>query len=103
MAIVLTALTFFSTLGGGLVGLRYRARLHLILGFTAGVLLGVVCFDILPEIMELVEKTGTQPIRPMVALVVGFLAFHVVEKALLVHHGEEDAYASHTHPSVGIA
>ena len=37
-AILLSLATFFSTLIGGLFGLRYRDHLNLIMGFTAGVL-----------------------------------------------------------------
>lgn len=94
--------TFISTLLGGLVGLKYKDQLHLILGFTAGVLLGVVSFDILPEIMRLVAETKTDPYRPMVALVAGFLIFHVLEKVLLIHHEKEQEYGPHKHPTVGI-
>ena len=45
--------SFGSTLGGGLFALRFRDRLHYLLSFTAGVLLGVVSFEVLPEIFEL--------------------------------------------------
>lgn len=103
MAVVLIGLTFLSTLAGGLVGLRYRDRLHLILGFTAGVLIGVIAFDIFPEIVQLTVDTGVSAIRPMVAFVVGFLLFHVFEKLLLIHKVAEEHYGSHTHPAVGIA
>jgi len=102
MAIIFTVLTFISTFLGGLVGLRYKDKLHLILGFTAGVLLSVVAFDIFPEIFELVEKLHVEPIQPMIALVVGFLAFHIVEKLLLIHHGQEEEYGVHKHPTVGV-
>jgi len=60
MVIILSLLTFVSTFLGGLVGLKYKDKLHLILGFTAGVLLGVVAFDIFPELIELLEKTQTE-------------------------------------------
>ncbi|HWA52386.1 MAG TPA: ZIP family metal transporter [Patescibacteria group bacterium] len=103
MAIFFTICTFFSTLIGGLVGLKYKDKLHLILGFTAGVLVAVVAFDIFPEIFELVEKTKVESVYPMIALVFGFLLFHVFEKTILIHHEEEDAYGSHHHPQVGIA
>ena len=103
MSLLLAAIAFVSTLGGGIVALRYQDRLHLILGFTAGVVLGVVSFDIFPEIVELTHSTGMAPVDPMIALVAGFLLFHIVEKVLLVHHAEEDAYGPHTHPSVGVA
>jgi len=85
MFFVFTILTFISTLLGGLVGIKYRDRLHLILGFTAGALLAVVAFDIFPEIINLTSKLEIDPQLPMVALVLGFLIFHIFEKLLLIH------------------
>ncbi len=101
MVYLFSLLTFVSTFIGGLVGIKYQDRLHLILGFTAGVLLGVVSFDIFPEIIKLVNQLNIDPIRPMVALVVGFLVFHVLEKVLLIHHEQEEVYGKHKHPVVG--
>lgn len=103
MVILFAILTFISTFLGGLVGFRYRDKLHLILGFTAGVLLGVVAFDIFPEIMNLVGELKTDPMRPMIALVIGFLVFHILEKTLLIHHSHEEEYSKHKHPAVGVA
>ncbi len=100
--IILSAFTFVSTLIGGLLALRFRNKMHLVMGFAAGVILGVVSFDIFPEIIELVNSTGTNPVRPMIALVVAFLLFHVLEKLIVVHHAHEDEYADHTHPHVGV-
>lgn len=101
-AVIFTALTFISTLLGGLVGMKYRDKLHLILGFTAGVLLGVVSFDIFPEMIRLIGELKVDSIAPMIALVIGFLVFHIFEKVLLIHHAEEEAYGKHKHPSVGV-
>ena len=101
-AILLSLATFFSTLGGGLFALKFRDRLHFILSFTAGVLLGVVSFDLLPEIHGLAHERGMDVTGAMIALVVGFLLFHSLEKFVLVHHGHEDDYASHHHPKVGM-
>ena len=105
MALLLALGTFFSTSAGGLFALRYRDRLHLILGFSAGVILGVVAFDVLPEISLLAGQTHTSFKVPMIALVIGFLAFHIVEKSLLIHNAHEDEYGNHAHrhPSVGVA
>jgi len=100
--ILLSLATFVSTLGGGLFALRFQRRLHYILSFTAGVLLGVVSFDILPEIFQLAHKLGVDPIGGMIALVVGFLLFHSLEKFVLLHHGHEAEYAAHHHPRVGV-
>ncbi len=100
-AILLSLATFFSTLGGGLFALKYRRHLHYILSFTAGVLLGVVAFDILPEIFALAHARGIEATGGMLTLVLGFLAFHGLEKFVLLHHGHEQDYAVHRHPQVG--
>lgn len=73
------------------------------MGYTAGVLLGVVAFDLLPEISKLVNSTHTDFVRPMVALVVAFLLFHILEKTILLNHAHETQYGKHRHPNVGIA
>ena len=102
-AILLALGTFFSTLGGGLFALKFNDRLHYILSFTAGVLLGVVAFDLLPEIFELSQAEHISPTGAMITLVLGFLIFHSLEKLVLIHHQHDDAYpADHRHPHVGV-
>ncbi len=98
--ILLSIFAFFSTLLGGFVGLKNQDKLHKLLGYTAGVMLGVVAFDILPEIFKTTEKYG--PTGSMIALVVGFLLFHFVEKSILIHHSNENNYPVHKHPDVGV-
>ena len=48
--IILSILTFASTLLGGLFAIRFKNKLHYIMAFASGVLIGVVAFDIFPEI-----------------------------------------------------
>lgn len=100
--IFLSLLTFVSTLAGGLTAIKSQKHLHHILGFTAGVIIGVISFDILPEIFEIVHQHDFDATKPMVALVCGFLAFHIIEKLLLIHHAHEGEYGAHRHPQVGI-
>lgn len=101
--ILLSLATFLSTLTGGLTGLKNKDRMHRFLGYTAGVLLGVVAFDLLPEIFNLVSQQHRSPTGAMIALVCGFLVFHVIEKSILIHHTNEDEYQLHHHPHVGVA
>ncbi len=101
-AVLFSIATFFSTFMGGLFALKHNDRLHYILSFTAGVLLGVVSFDVLPEIFALAQKHGYNPAHAMIALVVGFLLFHSVEKLVLIHHAHENVYTPHHHPQVGL-
>ncbi len=102
IAFLLSFATFISTLCGGLFALRFKNKLHLIMGFTAGVLLGVVAFDIFPEIISTVNSTGIAAVMPMIALVLAFLLFHILEKTLVIHHNHEADYADHHHPHVGV-
>ena len=81
-AVILSIATFFSTSLGGLFGLRNRSYLHLIMGFTAGVLVGLVAFDLLPEIYREIAAQHVAAIGPMVAMIAGFLIFHVAEKTV---------------------
>lgn len=104
MAFVLALGAFLSTSAGGLFAIRHRSRLHLVLGFSAGVIVGVVAFDLLPEIVRLSSATATDFLIPMVTLVAGFLAFHILEKTILIHTAHENEYAPHRHSrGVGIA
>ena len=48
--IVFASATLVSTGFGGLAAVRFRDRLHLLLGFSSGAVLGVALFDILPGI-----------------------------------------------------
>ncbi len=103
MPVLLALAAVLSTSLGGLFALRHRDQLHHILGFTAGVIVGVVFFDVLPEIDDLVQDTGVEFRTVMIALAASFLFFHGVEKWLLVHNAHEHEYAGHHHPQVGVA
>ncbi len=101
-AILLSIGTFVSTFAGGLFSIKNRDNLHKVMGFTAGVLVGVVFFDIFPEIIELIKENNFSSTAAMVALVLGFLIFHILEKSILIHHSHESDYPEHKHPHVGI-
>lgn len=104
MAPFLLALaTFISTLSGGITGLKNQDKLHRLLGYTAGVLLGVVAFDLMPEIFKNLSAQHRGATGAMIALVCGFLLFHIIEKTILIHHPNETEYGPHKHPQVGVA
>ncbi len=104
MTVILLAFAaFLSTILGGYLALKHKSRLQTFLGFTAGVLLGVVAFGLLPEIFELVTETNSSAVGAMIALVCGFLGFHIIEKSILIHHNHEAEYEIHHHPHVGMA
>jgi len=104
VALLLALCTVVSTTLGGLVALRARDRMHLVLGASAGVLLGLVAFDLLPEIFRLAPVSeGDSPVVPwiMVTFVLGFLVLHVIERAAGVHEPADSEYADHRHNLAG--
>ncbi len=102
LAIFFTAFMFVSTLLGGIFAVRQVKHLRHILGFTAGIIMGVLAFDILPELFGTVHRLNLDPTWAMIALVAGFLGFHIIEKSLLIHHEHETQYGKHRHPQVGV-
>lgn len=103
IAIFLALISAVAAQVGGFLALNKRSRLGITLGFTAGALIGLVAFGLLPEIFELAEEQELDFAWPMAALVAGFLGFHTIEKFILIHHSHEKQYAVHKHPHVGVA
>ncbi|HSW25475.1 MAG TPA: ZIP family metal transporter [Burkholderiaceae bacterium] len=91
----LSLATVLATVAGGLCALRLRARLHLLLGFTGGVLLGVVAFDLWPESLEQSRRSSGDGQVAMVALVAGFVLFHGLRRLVLGRHAHGDHGSAH--------
>lgn len=102
MALILALFTVVSTTIGGIVALRARDRMHLVLGASAGVLLGLIAFDLIPEIFRLTGEGSGLPVPvPMVAFVVGFLLLHAVERVSGMHEPVDSDYGNHGHSLAG--
>ena len=100
LAIGLAALTVGATALGGLTALRAKDRFHLVLGLSAGLLLGLVAFDLLPEFSKNAEiKIGNIP-TVYLAFVVGFLLLHFSEQ-FAGSHEPADSDFEHEHSHYG--
>jgi ZIP family zinc transporter len=94
--ILVACITLASTGVGGVVAVRFRDRLHFLLGFSSGAVLAVALFDILPEVFAL----GGPSYMPIVAL--GFLAFFGLERYTALHRAREHVHADASHePELG--
>jgi ZIP family zinc transporter len=97
MPVLVAAGAMLMTLLGGLVAGRVGDRRHLVLGLAAGLMLGVVAFDLIPEALN---AAGFELFHVPAALLLataGFLLLHIVERSIAIHRAHEDEYASHTH------
>lgn len=92
--------TFFSTLAGGLFALHLRDRLHLILGFSAGAVIAVSFFDLLPEALDLAGKTySLSSVMSVTAL--GFAVYLILDRFILLHG--QDGHSADDENHRGIA
>ncbi len=87
-----------ATFGGGALALRLRDRLHLILGFSAGAIVALAFFDLLPEAIRI----GAGRLEPATVLAVagaGFFAYAILDRAILlhVHRDGEALHGVHEH------
>ena len=100
MAIFLAALTVASTAIGGLLALKSKDRFHLVLGLSAGLLLGLVGFDLLPEVFHDSTSTGGVP-SVSIAILLGFLLLHISERSFGGHEPVDSEYGhNHSHGSI---
>jgi zinc transporter ZupT len=100
IAIVLAAVTALATTAGGFLAIKAKDRLHLVLGLSAGLLLGLVAFDLLPEVFELGTNELFGAPAVSVALVAGFLLLHFYEQLFGSHEPAESDYGDdHQHSS----
>lgn len=98
LVIALAATTVLATFSGGMLALRAKDRFHLVLGLSAGLLLGLVGFDLLPEIFEMNANNLVGVRATSVALIAGFLSLHFIEQFAGSHEPAESDYGhEHTH------
>ena len=77
-----------ATLVGGVFALYFKDRLHLIVGFSAGAVLGVAFFDLIPEAFSI--GGGHSPSLIASVIAIGFLAYMIIDRAFSLHAGGHD-------------
>lgn len=107
MIITIAIATFVATFIGGLIALRFRDKLHLILGFSAGAVIAVAFFDLIPEAFELSE--GVREAESVALFIaIGFFVYLLIDRVLFFrstqHVHETDMHAhvqTHGHGALG--
>lgn len=102
MIILISLATFVSTLLGGLFALKFRDKLHLVLGFSAGAVIAVAFFDLIPEAIEL-GKVFYDEHTILIFVAIGFFLYLVLDRLVFLHtHGHEEEVQENSHTHRGI-
>lgn len=83
-----------TTLVGGMFALKLKDKLHLVLGFSAGAIIAVVFFELIPEALTLGSvyfATGTL----ITFTAMGFFAYMVLDRFVLLHMHSEGDHCAH--------
>jgi ZIP family zinc transporter len=92
LIILIASAACLATLIGGSFAIRFRDKLHLVLGFSAGAIVGVALFDLLPESIELGTKHHeSATLALFVAL--GFLVYLALDRLMLLRTHDESETA----------
>lgn len=96
MIIAISIFAFLATFLGGLFAFRYKDKLHLILGFSAGALIAVAFFDLLPEAIDLGGTIiGVSNIITFSAI--GFFAYMILDRFVILHSHHNQETNNHNH------
>ena len=80
-----------ATMLGGLAALGLRERLHLVLGFSAGAVIAVAFFDLLPEALSL----AAHPPRTVIAIAaLGFFLYLLFDRLVSLHGARQGTSTS---------
>jgi ZIP family zinc transporter len=96
---ILAAVTFLSTMVGGLVAVKFRRVLQYFFAFSSGALIAITFFDVLPESLNIAGSVSIRTL--MITLVATFLFFSLVERFFLTHHHHEGEEHGHIMGPIG--
>ncbi|HEX8947005.1 MAG TPA: ZIP family metal transporter [Candidatus Paceibacterota bacterium] len=86
MLYLIALATFAATFLGGSFALKLKDQLHLILGFSAGAVVAIAFFDLLPESLRLAGSSySSEAVLSVTAL--GFLLYLFLDRVFLLHGG----------------
>src|ERR687886_2854467 len=94
-ALAFAAMTFFSTLAGGITALRWVGRVQALLALAGGVVLAAAFFDLLPDAIQQASKIDMSVSVPLSLALIGYLTFHLLDRFVHRHpagsEGEKSA------------
>ena len=91
---------FCATLAGGLFALWLKDKLHLVLGFSAGAVIAVAFFDLMPEAIEIGSPFHSPEVL-MSWAALGFLIYLALDRIQFFHAQRHHHHHRHDHEHHG--
>lgn len=94
LVMLIACAAFVATMVGGVFAISLRDRLHLVLGFSAGAVIGLAFFDLMPEALETgTAAWGSRAI--MLLCAAGFFLYTLLDRVIMLHTGGEGDHCHH--------
>lgn len=99
--LLISILASLAAFAGGAMALRFRDKLHIILGLSAGAVIGAALFDLIPESIEL--GSPVFQIGEVTALTaIGFFAYLILDRLFSFHEHTVEYHDDPSHSHEGI-
>jgi zinc transporter ZupT len=86
--------TGISTFVGGSLALKFKNQIHLILGFSAGAVIGVALFDLLTESLTIGQQFHSLS-AIITAAAIGFFAYMILDRIILIGTTNDSGHRGH--------
>lgn len=98
LPLLLGAAASAATVIGGMIALRLRSRLSVVLGLSGGIVLGVAVLELIPEALRLAEPVES-PWRVPLAIAIGMIAYLSLGRLLALLPGRGPRLRGHVAPA----
>jgi ZIP family zinc transporter len=92
---LLALITLVSAIAGGLLAKKLQTILQYFFAFSSGTLLAITFFTVLPKSWAIADSIDFSQRTLMIATVVTFLLFSLMERFFLTHHHHEEEKHGH--------
>ena len=96
------SIAFIMTLLGGAFGAKYRRSIVLLMAFTAGALIALAVFELLPEIFSLIQKTQAPMYSAVFTIAFGFIFLFAINQYLFKPQKKGEKNTRNLNPSSGL-
>jgi zinc transporter ZupT len=99
MTFLLAVLASIAAFAGGYMALRFQDKLHIILGLSAGTVMGAALFDLIPEALELTQGRY-DPHFILTLTGVGFFLYLILDRLFSFHSHDHSDEGEVSHPEI---